>query len=174
MSPSPFFDSSMVVLWSLVIVLAGATAWKKGRDGLAAGLHGSWRMFLQLMRIIPFAMLVAFMLAEVLPNEIVASWLGESSGVKGLAVAGVAGALVPSGPFLSFPVAITLLHSGAGVPQTVAFITGWAVLAVHRMFAMEIPLMGLRFTMVRLGASVFLPLIAGVTTYVLWPYFSGY
>ena len=71
-------------------------------------------------------------------------------------------------------IAITLLHSGAGVPQLVAFVTGWAVLAVHRVLALEIPLMGLRFTMVRLGASMFLPLIAGATTYVIWPYIRGF
>ena len=166
-------DPSMVVLWLLVAVLAAVTAWKKGRPGVVAALRGAWGMFSQIIRIVPLAMLVAFMLVQVLPNELIGGWLGDGSGVPGLALAGFAGAFVPSGPFVSYPIAMTLLHAGAGVPQLVAFVTGWSVLAVHRILALELPLMGPRFTLVRLGASLFLPLIAGLTAAALWPYLGG-
>ncbi|MGY8993464.1 MAG: hypothetical protein ACKVK8_04865 [Rhodospirillales bacterium] len=172
MSSNEFFDPSMIVLWGLVALLAGITVWKKGKGGIAAGLRSSWEMFRQIMCVIPFAMLVAYMLAEVLPSELIGGWLGEGSGVLGLVIASFSGAFVPSGPFVSFPIAITLLHSGAGVPQLVAFVTGWALLAVHRVLALELPLMGARFVAVRLGVSIGLPTIAGATAYVLWPYLA--
>jgi uncharacterized membrane protein YraQ (UPF0718 family) len=173
MSPQVFFYPSMIVLWSLVALMAVILLWKKGWAGIVAGLGSTWATFRQLMRVIPFAMLVAYMLAEVLPNELISSWLGEGSGMLGLVIASFTGALVPSGPFVSYPIAITLLHSGTGVPQLVAFVTGWALLAVHRVLALELPLMGPRFVAVRLGASIALPTIAGATAYFLWPLLSG-
>ena len=166
-------DPSPVVLWGLVAVMALITVWKKGWDGVAAGLRGTWQLLKSILPLVLFAMLAASLLTEIMPTDLIGDSLGEQSGFTGIAMAGVVGGLVPSGPFVSYPIALTLLNSGAGLPQLVAFVTGWSVFALHRVFALEIPLMGLRFTIVRMSASLFLPLIAGAIAYVLWPYFSG-
>ena len=55
------------------------------------------------------------------------------------------------------PIVVVLLSSGAGFPQVVAFLTAWSVFAFHRVVIYEVPLMGLRFSMTRLAASLALP-----------------
>ena len=72
------------------------------------------------------------------------------------------GALIPSGPIISFPVAIALLHLGAGVPQLVAFLTAWSVVALHRLLMWEFPLFGAGFVAKRLTASLVLPPVAAL------------
>jgi hypothetical protein len=47
------------------------------------------------------------------------------------------------------------------------------VLALHRLFAFEIPMMGSRFIMVRLLSSVILPFIAAILALVLENFFMG-
>ncbi len=44
----------------------------------------------------------------------------------------------------------------------VAFIASWSILAIHRVLAYEIPLLGGRFTFVRIASSFMLPPLAGV------------
>jgi hypothetical protein len=57
---------------------------------------------------------------------------------------------------------LALYKAGVGVPQLVAFLSGWSVVAMHRVIAYEIPLLGWRFTAVRLLVSIVLPPISGV------------
>ena len=57
---------------------------------------------------------------------------------------------------------LTFIKAGAGGPQMVALITGWAILGFHRVIAWEWPVLGGRFIAIRLLASVLLPVLAGV------------
>ena len=45
----------------------------------------------------------------------------------------------------------------------VALLTAWSVFAFHRLMAFELPIMGWRFTAIRLIASAALPAFAGIT-----------
>ena len=77
-------------------------------------------------------------------------------------VVNLTGALTPSGPFVSLPLAAALLRSGAAVGPVVAFVTGWALLAVHRFIAWEVPILGVRLALLRYGLSLALPILAGL------------
>jgi hypothetical protein len=48
--------------------------------------------------------------------------------------------------------------------QIVAFLSGWSVYAFYRVMVWEVPTMGAQFTLHRMGASLILPIIAGVLT----------
>ncbi len=110
---------------------------------------------------IPFALLFAAFLAALLPPELVLRTVGGDTGLVGVVVATVVGALLPGGPFVSFPLALGLAERGAGTAQLVALLTSWSVLALQRAVVFEVPLMGMRFTLVRYAASVALPVLAG-------------
>ena len=97
-----------------------------------------------------------------IPQSLIAGLIGKDTGVTGMIIAAVAGGMMPSGPYLSFPLAMTLFHTGAGQAQIVSFITGWSVYAFYRVIVWELPTMGVRFTVQRLSVSIFLPIIAGV------------
>ena len=44
----------------------------------------------------------------------------------------------------------------------VAFLAAWALLAVHRLVAWEIPILGWRFALVRYAVCIALPVLAGL------------
>lgn len=112
---------------------------------------------------LPFALLAAECIGRLLPRDLVATWIGIDSGLMGVAVAALAGALLPGGPMLAFPLAIALFRAGAGPEALIALVTGWALIAVNRTLVFELPLLGWRFTLSRLAVSLPLPLAAGLT-----------
>jgi len=102
-----------------------------------------------------------------LPQEMVAKWVGRESGFRGGLIGTLIGSLTPGGPFISLPIAAGLLRTGASVGTMVAFITAWSLLAVHRL-PMEIGIMGWQFTLIRLACSLLFPPIAGLIANTLF------
>jgi len=124
--------------------------------------------------IVVAAFFLASMLAILLPGDIMASYLGRESGLKGIVIGTTAGALTPGGPFLFFPILLSLYKAGASVGALIAYITAWALIAVHRVFTWEIPLMGLSFTLARLSVSLVIPIILGMAgQYVYDSFFTN-
>ena len=111
---------------------------------------------------IPFALIAATCLAELIPDQLVASVIGRDSGALGIVIAACAGGLMPGGPMVSFPLVLILAGEGAGPAQIAAWITGWSVFAIHRVISYESPMLGWRFVAVRLLSSWVLPIAAGL------------
>ncbi|MBN2266466.1 MAG: hypothetical protein JW775_11710 [Candidatus Aminicenantes bacterium] len=59
------------------------------------------------------------------------------------------------------------LSAAAGLGTMVAFVTAWSLWAVTRL-PLEIGIMGLRFTLIRLGVTFFFPPIAGLMAQVFF------
>ncbi|NNL86745.1 MAG: hypothetical protein HKP27_13880 [Myxococcales bacterium] len=59
------------------------------------------------------------------------------------------------------PIAVVLLRSGAATAPVVAFLTAWSLLALHRLLAWEVPLLGVRFAATRWAICLLLPFLAG-------------
>ena len=58
-------------------------------------------------------------------------------------------------------------RSGAATGPLVAYVSGWGLLAVHRLVAWEIPILGPRFAFFRLGVTLLLPVLAGLVARAL-------
>ena len=157
-----------IALWILALVL-GLLVWAKhGRvDGLKAVKSAAFRALRVLPRI-AVAVLTAGFAARLIPSGVVAQHIGPESGFYGVLIAMLVGGLIPSGPIISFPLVVVLSQAGAGTVQLITLLTAWSVFAIHRVFIYEIPLMGLRFSTIRLASSLPLPLIAaGMTSLLL-------
>jgi len=113
------------------------------------------------------ALLVSGFFSAILPTDLVAAWLGDEVGMKGILIGSAAGGFMPGGPFICFPIAFILFENGAGMPSLIAFLTAWSVFAFHRIIGYEIPLMGVRFAMIRIFASAILPPLAGILTLLI-------
>ena len=111
---------------------------------------------------LPFALVAASLLAELIPDDWVADLIGSESGFAGILIAAFAGGLLPGGPMVSFPIALVLAGEGAGTAQLVALISGWSVFALHRVISYESPLLGWRFVALRLICSLPVPIVAGL------------
>ena len=59
------------------------------------------------------------------------------------------------------PIAAVMLRAGAGLPTVVAFLTSWCLLALHRLVAWEVPLLGWRVALLRYGVCIAFPIAAG-------------
>jgi len=151
--------------WILLAALVGlmALAWLRGGEALVwQGLGGGTRLLLRYALVLVVSFLAAGLAEVLVPNEWVRRSLGEDSGLRGIAIAAGAGVITPAGPFVSMPITAVLLRSGAGVGPAVAYLTGWSLLAVHRLVAWEIPILGVRFALLRYGVSLVVPVLAGL------------
>jgi uncharacterized membrane protein YraQ (UPF0718 family) len=148
-----------IVLWGFVAGLAvmaamrsRALAWEGLRDGAVD--------FLRLIPRLVLGVIGAGFLAEVLPQDLIVSWFGPQSGLTGLTIATVVGAIVPGGPVVGFAIGATALKSGAGAPQVIAFIVAWSLFALQRLMMWELPVMDGKAVWVRIAVSLPLPFLA--------------
>jgi uncharacterized membrane protein YraQ (UPF0718 family) len=154
-------DRTFVIILGLLAVMCAIAYNRGGGQLIGDGLEGGARMLLRFGLVIVVSFMVAGLAEKLIPHEWIQRSLGEGSGLRGLLLASAAGAVTPSGPFLSMPIAATMLRTGAGSGAVVAFLTSWSVLSLHRLIAWEIPIIGWRFALLRWGISLIFPIAAG-------------
>ena len=146
-----------VFLWTVV----GALAFLAAKRGcLREGASNGTMEFLRIMPRIAIGMIGSGYIAALLPQEFVRQWLGPESGVFGILVVTVLGALTPGGPVIGFSIGAAALKGGAGVPQVIAYSTAWALFAFPRLLAFELPMMPQKVVWLRVLVSLPIPLLA--------------
>lgn len=160
-------NGTLLAMLAALVALA-ALAWQRGGSELVAkGMGDGWGMLVRFGPLVVISFLAAGFADALIPAQWVRDTLGESSGLRGIAIAAGAGILTPAGPYTSMPIAAVMLKAGAGVGPVVAFLTGWALLALHRLVAWEIPILGLRLALLRYAISLAAPLLAGLAARAL-------
>ncbi|HXZ45320.1 MAG TPA: hypothetical protein VEH02_01150 [Pseudolabrys sp.] len=155
-----------VLLWLVVGTLASIAA-VRGRALLNEGARDGAMEFLLLLPRIGVGVIGSGFVAEALPNDWVAPWLGPESGFLGVAIATIGGALTPGGPVVGFSLGAAALKSGAGAPQVIAYSTAWALYAIHRLIIWEVPMMPARVVWLRAAVSLPLPFMAAAFAILL-------
>ena len=157
-------DGNFWIVLALLALLSGL-AWGRGGTALLGEALGSgFRLLLRFGAVIVLSFLVAGLAEALMPREWVSAALGEDSGWRGLILASVAGIVTPAGPFVSMPLAAGLLRSGAAPAAVVTFLASWSLLAAHRLFAWEVPILGASFAFTRWSLCLVLPIAAGALT----------
>jgi uncharacterized membrane protein YraQ (UPF0718 family) len=151
---------------ALILLFIG---YHRGQAEHISGIKSALNMTVQILPLLILAFIVAGMIQVLLPQELISKWIGAESGLRGIFIGTVAGALVPGGPYVSLPIAAGLLRSGAGIGTMVAFLTGWSLWAVSRL-PMEVGILGWKFALIRLVSTFFLPPIAGLIAHI---FFAG-
>ncbi len=142
-------------------------AYTRGRNLHVAGLKAGAHMTLQVLPLLIFAFILAGTVQVLVPKELIARWIGTASGLRGIALGTLAGAITPGGPYVSLPIVAGLFRAGAGMGTTIAFLTSWSLWAVARM-PMEVGLLGFRFAAIRFACTFFFPPIAGLIAHYLF------
>lgn len=153
----------------LILGLAGLLIFiglLRGKETALAGFAGSWRALLDLGPLLIGVFIIVGFADQLVPKEAIAGLLGGGSGMKGILLASVIGVFTPGGPFVSYPLVATLYRAGAGIGPVVAFVTAWALGSVSRL-PLEIGVVGLRLTLIRLASSIIFPPIAGLIATVI-------
>lgn len=133
----------------------------RGKQAVIEGLHEAGTQLGGIVVQLFCGIVVASAISVLVPRDKVRGWLGSESGARGLVIASALGAIMPGGPFASFPLVLALAKAGADIGALIAFLTAWAALSISRLLIWEIPLLGFDFGMLRLVASLPLPLLAG-------------
>lgn len=142
---------------------AGVLCWfVKGWSGVEKALLGDIGLLMQLLPRLAVALAIAGLIWVMLPREKLAGLVGRESGMAGLMIALVAGAVTPGGPTSAYALLAVLAASGADRGALVSYITAWALLGLQRVLVWDVPFMGSEFAMLRLAVSLPLPILAGV------------
>jgi uncharacterized membrane protein YraQ (UPF0718 family) len=149
----------------LAVGLAYLFAWSRNREKSARSLLVARQ---SLLRVVPLLVAIFGLIGlfEVYcPPELIKSWLGAESGVLALLTGGLAGAIAIGPPLAAFPLAGSLLESGAWAPAVATFIVSWISVGVVTL-PFEASVFGARFALVRnllaFAAALLIGLCVGV------------
>lgn len=154
-----------VSFWAFAAIAAATGAvvyYFQGPDRFYSTGYDSLASALGMMPRILAALTMAGMIWVLLPRETLSRFIGRSTGLMGLVFATIAGVITLGGPSSAFPLLAVLAAAGADRGILIAFITSWATLGLQRTIMWDLPLMGPEFTMIRMLASLPLPIIAGL------------
>ena len=132
-------------------------------DGLNSGLSILWTS----VPLLVASVLTAGMIQALVKEEVVKHWLGSQSGWRGLLLACLAGALIPGGPYVYYPIAGALLKTGAGMGVLVAFISAKNLWSFSRI-PLEIALLGPEITFTRFWITLAAPPFLGFLAELLF------
>jgi len=146
-----------IMFVGLLIVSVKKQRW----GGTGKSLKNGYRMMAGLIPLLLLAFLAAGFLEIAVPPELIRGWLGESSGLKGYVISFLAGAMLPGGPYVTFPIIGAVFRAGAGLGQVVTMVTAWSTMSIG-MIIFELAFLGPRFTIVRTAVVFWTPIVAGV------------
>ena len=122
----------------------------------------SWDFFIEMILILPAVMLILGLFTVFVPKEIVVKYLGKTSGIKGIILAIILGAL-PTGPlYVAFPMAAALLKKGAKISNIIVFLSAWACIKIPQEIV-EFQFLGPQFMLLRLSLTIIFVILMGVS-----------
>jgi len=154
-------DSHMLIptlIMGVIAVVLFVVGYCRGQH--MVGIKSACKMGIEILPILFFAFIVAGMIQVLLPQELMAKWIGGESGMKGVFIGTVAGALSPGGPYVTFPIAAGFMRAGASVGTIVAFLAGWSLWSLLRL-PIEVGILGWRLTMIHFMSVFVFPPMAG-------------
>jgi len=116
---------------------------------------------IEMMLILPAVMILLGLFAVWVPNETVVKYLGHASGMRGIILAIILGAL-PTGPlYIAFPMAAVLLKKGAKRSSIIVFLSAWACIKIPQEMV-ELQYLGIQFMLLRLILTIVFVIIMGI------------
>ncbi len=134
------------------------------RENTKKALVKAWKSFINIVpAFLAVLLLVSFSVAF-LPERVIASFIGEESGVLGQILASVLGSLTLIPGFIAFPMAKILVENGAGIAQMAVFVSTLMMVGVATA-PLEASFFGWRATILRNGMAYFYSFVVG---YAVW------
>lgn len=149
---------TLVLLLVLLIASVLVLIFPQNRDNV---IDTSLNFLIEMMLILPAVMVILGIFAVFVPKEFIRKHLGKGSGIKGILIGMVLGAL-PTGPlYIAFPMASAMIKKGARTSSIIAFLSAWACIKIPQEMV-ELKFLGLEFMILRLGLTIFFVMIMSV------------
>ena len=153
---------------SVAIILLSIFPEKRG-DVIAVSLE----FFVEMILILPAVMVLMGLFTVFVPKDLVVRYLGRESGLRGIFIAILMGAL-PTGPlYIAFPIASALLKKGARISNIVVFLTAWSCIKLPQELV-ELEFLGFRFMLARLVLTVIFAIFMGLAIEWIIKRWGGY
>jgi uncharacterized membrane protein YraQ (UPF0718 family) len=135
-------------------------AFVKSRMKAIQSLKMAGKSFINMIPMVFIIIIFIGLLLGFVPSEQISRFVGEQSGITGVFLVGIVGALIHIPALLSFPLAASILESGASITAVAAFITTLTMIGMITL-PLEIKILGKKMAILRNGLSfVFALLIA--------------
>ena len=145
----------------LVTLILLALSFRKDRKKTRQALVKAWKSFENILpQFLSILVLIGLMLA-VLDKELITRLLGAESGALGMAIAAVIGSVTLIPGFIAFPLAASLLSSGAGYGQTAMFLTTLMMVGIVTL-PLEGTFFGKRLALMRKALAFFYAVVSSV------------
>ncbi len=159
-------NSATIILWCI----AGALflySWREGAGTVKRGGLLAWETTKQNALLLTLAFIIVGFVNILSPDELVKTWIGPNSGLRGILLAESIGMMLPGGPYVVFPLIAILFEAGASLASVITVITSWSTQSLLTI-SFELPFMGWRFTAIRWSIGLIIPLFSGVAALLLW------
>lgn len=155
------FMSSTTIIINVLALIMLIIAFIKDRSRAWKALRMAGRSFLRILpTILTVVVLMGLIVGLITPDKL-AQWLGGKSGVTGVLLTGMAGAVLHIPSLIAFPMAGSLLRSGASVTIIATFVATLTMIGVVT-FPLEVKELSKRFALLRNGISFIFALALGV------------
>ncbi|MDP2647425.1 MAG: permease [Desulfobacterales bacterium] len=155
----------MGLLVAILILLAG---YRGGSHLIWDGFKQSGLIFSRVSLLLLFAFCVTGLLQGLIREETIRKLLGKEAGFKGVLLGGIAGALMPGGPYVIYPLVVTFLTGGAEIGALLAFVLAKSLWTLVRI-PMELALIGWPLFISRFVVTMPVPLLVGFFANLLFP-----
>ena len=104
-----------------------------------------------------------------LPERCCLNWSGTGRAEAGFgnAIGSLVGGLIPSGPYVAYPIIVSMYKAGASLATVISFVTGWMLWSTSRL-PFELALFGPRFSALRMALYLVFPPLVGLMVLFLW------
>ncbi len=149
-----YFAATIGLFWS----------WQKNRRKTRMALKKAWKSFETILPQFLCIIVLTGVCLAYLDASTISRLLGKESGMLGVCIAAVVGAIAFTPAFVAYPLAASLLSAGAGVMQITMFITALMMVGIVTL-PMEIGYFGkgiaLRRTLMAFGHAIVCAMVMG-------------
>ena len=150
--------SSTALIINGFAIVGLLVSWLKGREKSVKALKVAGKSFLKLIPMVLIIVVLVGLLLGFVPPEGIEKFFGAQSGIIGVLIIGSIGAILHIPALIAFPLAGSLVESGASVTSAAAFITTLTMIGTVYL-PVEIKILGKKFALLRNGLSFLVAMV---------------
>jgi len=127
-------------------------AFVKDKEKTIKSVKLAGKSFINMLPMVFIIIIFIGLLLGFVPPEQISRFVGQQSGVAGVFIIGIVGALLYIPALLSFPLAASILEGGASITAVAAFITTLTMIGIITL-PLEIKILGKKMALLRNGLS---------------------
>ena len=136
------------LILNLLVLVALGISFFKSKEKTSKIVKIAFKSLVNTAPYIIITIVIIGIIQGFIPNRLIAEYLGEKSGISGVLLASLIGAILYIPAFVSFPLVASLIEKGASVMIGAAFITSLTMIGFTSL-PLEIKEFGAKFTALR-------------------------